>query len=226
MGPASAAIAPHLGPDSLVLTIQNGLGAGERIAEHLPTDNVLLGVAEGFGASMVGPGHAHHNAMRLIRIGEMGGGGSERLDRLVELWAGAGFDVAAFADIDQLIWEKFVCNVTFSGPCTAFGCTVGEMMADDERRAVALGCATEAHRVGVSLGIAFSFDDPVAYVTEFARPMGAAKPSMLQDHEARRPSEIDAINGMVPVLGRQTGVATPYNEAITAVVRAAEARWG
>ena len=67
VGSAARAIQPLMGPDSLVLTIQNGLGAGERIAEHMPTDNVLLGVAQGFGASMKGPGHAHHNGMSWIR---------------------------------------------------------------------------------------------------------------------------------------------------------------
>lgn len=225
VGSAASAIAPHLAPHSLVLTIQNGLGAGDRIAEHLPTENVLLGVAEGFGASMVGPGHAHHNAMRLIRIGEMRGGGSERLEQLVELWRGAGFEVAGFEDIDQLIWEKFMCNATLSGPCTVFGCTVGEVMDDPARWEVALGCTREVFAIGTDLGIEFSFDDPVAYITEFATPLRGALPSMLQDHLAQRPSEIDAINGMVPILGRRVGIPTPYNDTVTAVIRATEARW-
>ena len=74
-----------------MLTIQNGLGTGERIAEFMPTDNVLLGVAEGFGASIKGPGHTHHNAMKLIRIGEMRGGMTERLKGLERTWQAASF---------------------------------------------------------------------------------------------------------------------------------------
>ncbi len=224
-GPTAAGVAPLLVRDSLVLTIQNGLGAGDRIAAHLPTDNILLGVAEGFGASMVGPGHAHHNAMRLVRIGEMNGGLTDRLTELVGLWQAAGFDAAGFEDIDQLIWEKFMCNATLSGPCTAFGCTVGEVMDDEDRWGVALGCTREVFAIGQAMGINFSFDDPVAYITEFASSLRGARPSMLQDHLAKRPSEIDAINGMAPVLGRKVGVPTPYNDTITAVVRAAEANW-
>ena len=88
VGAAARAIAPLMGPESLVLTIQNGLGAGERIAEHMPVENVLLGVADGFGASMKGPGHAHHSAMNLIRIGEMGGGMTKRLESLRGLAVG------------------------------------------------------------------------------------------------------------------------------------------
>jgi 2-dehydropantoate 2-reductase len=223
VGSAARSISPHMGPDSL--TIQNGLGAGERIAEHLPTDNVLLGVAEGFGASMTGPGHAHHNNMRMIRVGEMTGGLTERLEGVVAVWQGAGFDAKSFEDIDQLIWEKFLCNVSLSGPCTMFGCTVGELMANEERWAIAMGGMLEAHRVGMSKGINFSFDDPVAYVTTFASSMPNAQPSMLLDHLAGRRSEIDAINGQVPVLGRGFGIETPYSDTISAVVRSLEDRF-
>jgi len=223
VGAAARAITPLMAPGSLVLTIQNGLGAGERIAEHMPVDNVLLGVAEGFGASMKGPGHAHHNAMNLIRIGEMQGGLTDRLEAVAEVWRGAGFDVQAFEDIDQLIWEKFVCNVTFSAPCTVFGRTIGEVMGDPATWNIALGCALEAHAIGCARGIAFSFDDPVAYVTAFGARVPQARPSMLLDHLAKRPSEIDAINGMVPVLGQELSLPTPYNEVLTAAVKAREA---
>jgi len=220
---AAEAIAPLLGPDSLVLTIQNGLEVSERLARHLPSNRVLLGVAEGFGASMEGPGHAHHNAMKLIRIGEPGGGASARLERLAELWRHAGFQAQAFEDIDQLIWEKFLCNVTFSAPCTVFGCTVGVLMQTPEWWRIALSCTAEAHAVGRARGVTFGFDDPLAYVTDFGAKMPAARPSMLLDHLAGRASEIDAINGMVPLLGREAGIATPCNDVLTAVVRAREA---
>ena len=223
VGAAARAIEASMTPESLVLTIQNGLGAGERIAEHMPTDNVLLGVAEGFGASMRGPGHAHHNGMNLIRIGEIGGGLSERVERVAEVWRDAGFKVKAFEDIHQLVWEKFLCNGTFSAPCTAFDCTIGELMDDPDRWQVALGCAQEIYALGKSRKIAFSFDDPIAYVTAFGERMPDARPSMLLDHQARRPSEIDAINGMAVTLGRELGIPTPYNESLTAVIRAREA---
>lgn len=217
-----AAVKPE---DSLVLTIQNGLGAGERIAAHMPSDSVLLGVAEGFGASMKGPGHAHHNAMKLIRIGEMNGGVSDRARDLETLWREAGFSVKAFDDIDQLIWEKFICNVTFSAPCTVFDRTVGEMMADPASWKIALTCGLEAHTAGKAKGVAFSFDDAEAYITAFGRAMPHARPSMLLDHHARRPSEIDAINGMVPVVARSVGTTAPYNEVVSGIVRSREAEF-
>jgi 2-dehydropantoate 2-reductase len=129
VGPAAEMIAPLMGAESIVITIQNGLGAGERIAQYMATDRVLLGVADGFGASMKGPGHVHHNAMNLIRVGEMNGGMSERLERITAVWQEAGFNAKAFEDIDQLIWGKYICNVSFSGPCTVFDYTHRAVLA-------------------------------------------------------------------------------------------------
>ena len=226
VGEAARGVAGVMRPDSLVLTIQNGLGAGDRIAAHMATDNVLLGVADGFGASMRGPGHAHHNAMRLIRLGEIGGGVTARLQRLEALWQAAGFTARAFEDITQLIWEKFVCNVTLSAPCTAFDCNVGALMANEDAWEVALGCAREAHACGIAEGVNFSFEDVDRYVTDFATLMPNASPSLRLDHLAGKPSEIDAINGMVPVLGARHGIATPFNETLAAIVRAREAAFG
>lgn len=225
VGPAARAIAPLMGSDSLVLTIQNGLGAGERIGDHMPVDNVLLGVADGFGASMKGPGHVHYSAMNLIRIGEIEGGMTDRLRNLVSVWQAAGFKAKAFEDINQLIWEKFICNVTFSGPCTVFDCTLGELMGNDSWWQIALGCTKEAYALGQKLGVRFSFNEPIDYVTAFGSRMAEARPSMLLDHHARCRSEIDAINGMVVELGERFGIQTPYNEVISAVVRARESQF-
>jgi 2-dehydropantoate 2-reductase len=221
----AASIAPLLTPDSVVMAFQNGLGAGERVGTHIPEEHVLIGIAEGFGASILRPGHVHHNGMRLIRIGELHGGMTERLQRIEQVWRDAGFNVQAFDDINRMIWEKFLCNVTLSAPTAAFDVTVGELMANPETWAVALGCMREAYRVGVAMGVAFSFDDPEKYVTEFSATIPDANPSMRLDHLAGRRSEIDVINGKVVELSRELGFEAPYNEALCAVVRQRESRF-
>ncbi len=225
VGPAAKTIAALMGPESIVITIQNGLGAGERIAQFMQTDRVLLGVADGFGASMKGPGHVHHSAMNLIRVGEMNGGMSERLERITGVWQEAGFNARAFEDIDQLIWGKYICNVAFSGPCTVFDRTLGELMADPASWSIARGCALEVLALGNAKKIAFTFDDAIEYITAFGQKMPDARPSMLLDHHAKRLSEIDAINGMAVELGKQLGIATPYNELLTAIIRQREAEF-
>jgi len=142
------------------------------------------------------------------------------------VWRDAGFNVRAFDDIETMIWEKFLCNVTLSAPTAVFDVTVGELMASEEAWAVALGCAMEAYRLGVATGITFSFDDPVRYVTEFAATIPNASPSMRLDHLAGRRSEIDVINGAVVTRSRDLGLDAPYNEALCAILRQRESRFG
>lgn len=223
VGAAARAVAPFVTPDTTVLTIQNGLGAGERITRHLPEKNVLLGVADGFGASMQGPGHARHTSMKLIRLGEFEGGLTPRLERIAALWQAAGLTARAFSDVHQLIWEKLLCNVTLSAPCTVHDCTVGELMDDPDKWREALACMQEAFACAKARKIAFSFDDPITYVTDFAGMVRNASPSMRLDHLAGRASEIDFINGAIPAIGQQYGIQTPTNERLSAQVRAREA---
>ena len=223
VGEAAKAIRRVMPPGATVLTIQNGLGAGERVCEHLPGKAVLLGVADGFGASVAGPGHVRHTAMKLIRLGALTGGLTLRLEHAVGIWTTAGFQVQAFRDIHQLVWEKLLCNVTLSAPCTVHDCTVGALMDHEGNWAEALRGMQEALACGTSRGIDFSFDDAVAYVTAFAELVRHASPSMRLDHLAGRASEIDFINGAIPPIGRQVGIATPVNDRLSAEVRAREA---
>jgi 2-dehydropantoate 2-reductase len=218
----AAQIARVLEPGNVVMAFQNGLGAGERVARHIPEAQILIGIAEGFGSSIPEAGHVHHEGMRLIRIGEMNGGMTERVRHIERVWLDAGFNVRAFADVNTMIWEKFLCNVTLSAPCAVFDYTVGELMADPEAWKVALGCTAEAYQLAIAKGIEFPFDDPLRYVSEFAGTIPNASPSMRLDHLARRRSEIDVINGQVVTLSRELGLATPYNETLCAVVRRQE----
>lgn len=222
----AAQIAPLLEPGNVVMALQNGLGAGERVARHIPESHVVIGIAEGFGSSIPEAGHVHHEGMRLIRIGEMNGGMTDRVRHIERLWLEAGFNVKAFADVSVMIWEKFLCNVTLSAPCAVFDVTVGDLMADQEAWKIALGCTAEAYRLGSAKGVDFSFDDPLRYVTDFARTIPNASPSMRLDHLARRRSEIDVINGQVVTLSHELGLDAPYNETLCAIVRRRESQFG
>ena len=219
---AAKAIDPMLKDDSVILTIQNGLGAAERISQHRSPDNILIGVAGGFGAEMKAPGHVFHNGMQLIRVGEMNGGLTNRVEKVAQVWRDSGFNVKAFEDVHQLIWEKFICNVTFSGPCTIMNAPIGDVMGNESGWKVAIGCGLEAYAAGKAKGINFSFDDAESYIHAFGSKMPNAIPSMLQDLRAGRKSELNAINGMVPVVAKEVGTEAPTNEVIVSLVRMAE----
>ena len=219
---AAAGARALLGPETAVLTIQNGLGSAAKVARVLGEERVIVGVVGGFGASIVAPGHAHHNGMELVRLGEANGAVTPRLERIAALWRDSGFTVKCFDDIDQLVWEKLICNVCYSGTATLTGLTVGEIMADADAWPIASGCAAEAYRVARAKGVRLDFDDHVAYVRDFGAKIPGARPSMLLDHLAGRRSEIDAINGAIPPEALALGLEAPYNTLVSALVRAKE----
>ena len=223
---AAESIKAMLAPDASVLTIQNGLGSGDAAAEALGPERVSIGVGGGFGAKMLAPGHARHEGMELIRLGEMEGPVTPRLEAIAKVWSEAGFKVKCFDDIHQLIWEKLICNGTFSAVCTLTGLTAGGVLDDADAWAVASACATEGAAVARAKGITLDFDDPVAYVYAFGAKIRGGRPSMWQDMDAGRPGEIDAINGAIAAAGKDAGVATPTHDTLTALVRAAEVARG
>jgi 2-dehydropantoate 2-reductase len=213
-----------VGPGTLVLSIQNGLGGPDIAASILGEKQVAIGVAGGFGASIVEPGRVHHHGLELLRLGERNGPATPRVEAIAQIWRAAGFNVQTDDDIDRVIWEKLICNVSFSGPCAVLDCTLGEVIADRHAWTVASRCGQEAFEVARALDVSLGFDDVSAYVRNFGLKIPGARPSMLLDLMAGRRSEIDFINGAVPRAGRETGVATPFNEAVTALVKAREAR--
>jgi len=217
VAPAAQSIKPLLKSDTPVLSIQNGLGGPDTAASVLGRERVMVGVVGGFGASMRAPGHAHHNGMELVRLGEFGGPITERLKKVESVWAGAGFRVRLFDDIAQLVWEKLLCNCAYSGPCAPAERTIGEVMADADLSRVSAACATEVFQVARKKQIQLGFEDPVAYARDFGSKIPHARPSVLLDLMAGRKSEIDVINGAIDA---------PVNQAVTALVRAKERSLG
>jgi len=220
-GAARAAL-PLVGPETVVLPIQNGLGSADRVAAILGEEGVAIGVVSGFGASVVGPGHVHHHGFELVRLGERRGPVTPRIERVAEVWREAGFSVRTYDDVDQLVWEKLICNVTYSGVCAVLDRPIGEVIADPGAWTVASRCGEEAFQVATARGISLGFDDASAYVRDFGLKIPGARPSMLLDLMAGRRCEIDFINGAIPRAGQEVGVEAPFNEAITALVKARE----
>ncbi|MGY6645286.1 MAG: ketopantoate reductase family protein [Salinarimonas sp.] len=219
---AAEAAREILTEDGVVLTIQNGLGSAEKVAAIIGEERTMIGVVGGFGASIPQPGHVHHNGWEFVRLGEYRGGTSARLERIADIWRKGGFKVLLFEDIHQLVWEKFICNVAFSGTCTLTGLTIGEVLGDADAFSVAAACAREAYAVARAKGIAVDIDDPVAYVRAFGEKIPGARPSMLLDHMAGKRCEIDVINGAVPRVGAEVGVQAPVNTTLVALIRARE----
>ena len=213
---------PLVGTTPSCCTIQNGLGQRRPRCGHPGCRRVAVGVAGGFGASIRAPGHVHHNGWELIRLGELRGpAGTHRA--AAEVWREPA-SLSSDDDIDQLVWEKLVCNVTFSGTCAVLERTIGEVLADDEAWSVASRCAVEADAVARARGVRLGYEEPVAYVRAFGERIPNARPSMLLDLLAGRRCEIDVLNGAVPGVAREVGLEAPTNETVAALVSAKQPR--
>ena len=209
--------------ETLVVTLQNGLGSADVVAEVVDSDQLIVGIAQGFGAARVAPGHVHHNDMKAIRMGPYAGLTAQRVQAIADTWQEAGFDAAAVDNIEAMQWEKLICNVAYSAPCALSGLSVGEVMHDQYLGEVSRMAACEAFEVAQALAIPLSFDDPVAWVRDFASRMPDALPSVLQDIRARRVSEVSVINGSIPVEAAKVDLQAPVNKTLTALVQGIEA---
>ena len=220
---AARSCAPLLGDETVVQTIQNGLGSPEIAAPILGPDRVAVGVVGGFGASLRGPGHAHHNGMEMIRFGPYAGLPAGPLRDAAAIWESAGFKVALFDDIQQMVWEKLIMNVAFSGSSCATGLTIGAILADPgrlERRArVRRGGRrgrerrgrdgwTWAIRSSTSAGSAARSAAPSRRCCSTSRRAGAARSTPSTDRS--------------PASAGPLGVPTPVNDTVVGLVRSRE----
>jgi 2-dehydropantoate 2-reductase len=218
-----------LGPDGTLLPIQNG-GVAQLLAERLRDPRVLGGLSN-LGATMTAPGvYEQRNAGHLL-VGELAGGESERARR-VQRWLSRGVEVRVTPNVLGAVWSKLLINCSVTTVGALAGTTLRAYVSSPEGRALFDRTYEEALAVAKASGARPErmLVDPVppprpsaayeAWLGGVVAGYGDAKPSMLQDFERRRPTEIDFINGWVAGVGRRAGVPTPVNLAIVELVQA------
>ncbi len=238
-GPALAAVAPAvralLAPETVVLPAMNGVpwwfgdgiaalgdeplasvDPGGLIAAAIPFAHVV-GCVVHVSASSPEPGVVRHAMSRGLIVGEPRGGASPRVERIAAVLAEAGLDVTRSADVRYDIWYKLWGNLTMNPVSAITGATIDRILADPLLLAFCSAAMREAAAIGRRIGcdIAQSPEDRHA----ITRKLGAFKSSMLQDVEAGRPIELDAIVAAVSELGRRVGVATPNVDALLGMTR-------
>jgi 2-dehydropantoate 2-reductase len=222
---AARAALPLLRADTPVQAMQNGLGSGARVATIVGPERTMVGVGAGFGASLKAPGHVHHNGMDRVHFGAFDSLPRAAVDAAAEIWRSAGFSVEVHDDVELLVWRKLLVNTTVNAICCLTGLSVGEVLDDPGAWPVARASTLEAAAVAQAKGLMLGVGDPVEHVLSILRKVPGARPSMLQDHDAGRRSEIDVINGAVAAEGAAMGVSTPVNAMLTALVKARETRF-
>jgi 2-dehydropantoate 2-reductase len=213
--------APLLGPDTTVLSLQNGWGNAPRIAGIVGQERVIVGVTYHSG-TLLEPGRVRHAGRGPTFIGEVDGRRSERLEGIAAVFAAAGLDVVASEKILSEIWSKLALNVCTLPTAALLRFYAGQLVEHDGTLELMRALLGEVVAVAQAQGIALDEQERWEAITGLLGRAKGAKPSMLQDVEGRRRTEIDVISGAIVEAGRRHGIATPYNQAMVWLVKALE----
>lgn len=216
---AVASIQSALADDGMVITMQNGIGNIEALCEGLGAEKVIGGSSM-CSAAAIGPGHVALTHLDTTTIGEVDGADSERVRTLAGVLENAGFPIAISPDIMTVIWKKFLVNIGINALCAVSGLRTGEMTRIPEMFELQNHVLDEALAVTKAKNIAL--DDSIRETIIKAAHYRFNKPSMLQHITAGRKTEIDAINAALVREAKTLGIATPYNEALVALLKGRE----
>jgi len=221
---AAIAATAHAFADGYVATVQNGLGNEQTLARHV--ERVIRGTTFPAG-KILEPGHVQWDVKGDTTLGPY----DERtplevVERLADACTRGGMPTKAVADARGPQWRKVIFNASTNPIGALTGLTHGRVCERPDLRALVSGLVDEGKAVAAAQGIVLDAD-PEALIDHAAKPEVAYdhKASMLQDVEARRPTEIDYLNGGIVRFGREHGVPTPLNDAIWALVKGVEDSW-
>jgi 2-dehydropantoate 2-reductase len=218
---AAIQMLPLIGPETMVLPVQNGVGTAEMLESELGVGHVLGAVNLG-GATLVSPGVVAAKGLRReVAIGELHGGRSTRLEELSEVLASSGIDVQIKEDIQSEIWDKWVVACVTLGLCALFRQPLEPIFANSESSLLAAGVMSEAVAVAAARGIWLphgTVDRWMQYVRERIAATPGLAGSMYYDILHGRRLELDAMNGAAVRYGRELGVPTPLNFVIYAAL--------
>lgn len=221
--PALAGIRRWIGPGTRILSLQNGLGNGERIAAYAPASQVAIGITT-CPADLCGPGHVASHGQGKVRFTRLDGVSDGFFERVASLMGDAGLDCAIDPMVKSAIWEKVAFNAALNSICAVTGCTVDAIGRLPAAQALALEIVDEVLEVAGAEGVAVDAERVRATLLHAIAHHVGHKPSMLQDVLAGRATEIGSINGAVVTAAVTYGVATPNTLALLTLIRMVEDR--
>ena len=229
-------VAPLLGPKTVVLTAMNGVPwwffdgfGGDHASTRLQTIDPegalarampaahVIGCVVHASCSVDAPGAIRHHFGNGLIVGEPAGGESPRVQALAALLQRAGLNATVSPQIQKDIWYKLWGNMTVNPVSALTGATTDRILGDELVRGFISAVMLEAKAIGERIGI--PIDQQPADRHAVTLKLGAFKTSMLQDVEARKPVELDALVSVVRELGQLTGVPTPFTDALLGLSR-------
>ena len=233
---AALSVKSLIGANTIALTAMNGvpwwffdrvdrpltgtqlasIDASGDVTASIPAGNVI-GCVVHAACSVDAPGVIRHKMGQRLIIGEPTGGASTRLNALHEVLASAGFEPESSTDIQRDVWFKLWGNMTMNPVSAITGATTDKILDDELTREFCSAVMREAQAIGNKIGI--SIEQTPEQRHDVTRKLGAMRTSMLQDVEANRAVELDALVASVREIGQKVGVATPFTDAMLGLTR-------
>jgi 2-dehydropantoate 2-reductase len=217
---AAAGLAqPLIGPDTTVVTLQNGWGNGDVLARFFPAERIVIGVTYHSGTS-VGPGQVRHTntSDNPTYLGPYVGEDATEAEMLATAIRSGGFRADALVGIQTEIWKKLVLNSSALPTSAITRSTAGTLTSSHAMRQLVDGLIHETVAVGRARGFDIDEEERREAVHATLTAAGPGKASMLQDIEANRRTEIDVINGAVVRVADELGLDVPLNRAMQALI--------
>lgn len=212
------------GDKGYVLTLQNGMGNADVIAEAVAPERVIAGTTS-HGATLLGPGRIRHAGIGPTVIGMWHGQDMAPARNLAEYFTHAGIETRAVEDVRSIVWGKLLINVGINAITALTGIKNGQLLDLETTRELSAAAVEEAMAVARAQDIAIR-EDAVDHVFQVATATAANRSSMGQDVDSRRPTEIDAINGVIVKEARRLGMEAPVNMTLTALIHTMQAHYG
>jgi 2-dehydropantoate 2-reductase len=207
-----------IGPNTIVMSLQNGMGNYDEIAKVVPEEQICCGTTA-HGCTALEPGHVRHTGVGITAMGTIKGNPADA-ERVAEAMREAGFEVVVKENVLEVIWHKLFANIAINA-ITAILEQPNAVVADNEyAHEVAVNLVKEAIAVANATGCSFNEEAELKSAFDVAVATGTNRSSMLQCVDTKRPTEIAIINGAVCRIGREIGMPTPYNDVIVKLMEA------
>jgi 2-dehydropantoate 2-reductase len=210
-----------VGPSTVVLTLQNGLGNIEKLCRVLNPKQVMAGV-NSYASSVKGPGEVILAARGEAVFGELDGHETGRLKNIKETFERASLSVNLTSNVKNRIWTKLISNIAINALAAILDVKNGELLNHPESEVLMIEAINEAVAVAKAEGVTLETDDPVAYSKKVCHNSRENICSMLQDVRAKKKTEIDVINGAIVELATKYHIPTPINLVLTNLIKVIE----
>lgn len=215
-------IAPIIDENTIVLSLQNGVGNFEVMQKVIPHADLGVGGTES-GASVLGPGRIAHRANGKTNIGFIYNRQPEKYLLISDMFTSAGFETAVTDNIQSVIWTKLLINVAFNSLTAITRLRNGDVILSEHGETIVRQLLSEALAVAEKEGIEIFYDDPIEDILKIGREQIAKnQSSMLTDVLKMRKTEIEVINGTIVAYGKKHRIPTPYNEVMTKLIQMIE----